>query len=133
MVDDTGSRCLGPRIMICLENDDGYARARHRIFEEQSQMTKDRLYEIASAESGIPRAELEKCAGDPATEEKVKQDIAYAMEYGLEGTPLVVVNGKVGSALPPFFYAIISAGGELDHSAFAGLPPPRPSHAGHDH
>jgi serine/threonine-protein kinase len=133
MVDETGSRCLGPRIMICLEKNDGYARARNRIFEAQQSLTKDLLYQIATEESRMSRADLEKCANDPATAEKVNQDIAYAMEYGLEGTPLVVVNGKTATPLPPYLYSIIAASGDINHPAFSNLPAPRPPHHGHQH
>jgi serine/threonine-protein kinase len=133
MVDDTGVRCLGPRILVCLEQNEGYSRARSRIFEEQNNLTVDLLYEIATAESGTSRADLEKCAASAETKQKIEDDIAYAMEYGLEGTPLVVVNGRTGSSLPPFLYAIVLAGGDPNHPAFANLPPPRPPHHGHMH
>jgi len=39
----------------------------------------------------------------------------------------VLVNGRHGSAFPPFLYAIALAGGSPDHSAFDGLPPPDPA------
>jgi serine/threonine-protein kinase len=133
MVDETGVRCLAPRLLVCLEGKEGGAKARHQMFEEQTSLTTERLYEIATAETKISRADLEKCASAPATEAAIKEDIEYALEYGLEGTPLVVVNGKTASPLPPYLYAIILAGGDMTHPAFSNLPPPRPPHFGHQH
>jgi hypothetical protein len=126
ITDDTGVRCLGPKVLICLEQKPGYEPARHRMFEEQQSLTLDKVWEIAVTEGGVPRAELEKCVADPATTAKVDEDIAYAMEYHLDGTPLVLVNGKTGSSVPSFLYAIILAGGDPNHPAFAHLPPPKP-------
>ena len=51
--------------------------------------------------------------------------IAYRDEG--EGTPLVLVNGRLGSAFPPFLYAMTLARGSPDHPAFSALPPPAPN------
>ncbi len=122
--DATGVRCLGPRILLCLEDKPGFDAAVQHVFEAQPDLTPDKLYEIASAETGATRAELDKCIAAPATEAKLKEDIDFAMEYQLEGTPLVVVNGKKATPLPSFLYAIVLAGGDPRHPAFSGLPPP---------
>jgi serine/threonine-protein kinase len=65
---------------------------------------------------------------------KLRQDIEYAHQHNIQGTPLVVVNGREAPAFVPFLYALIMAGGDASAPAFAALPPPRPpSPGGHGH
>jgi serine/threonine-protein kinase len=45
------------------------------------------------------------------------------MSCGIKGTPLVLVNGRMVPAFPPFLHAILLAGGDAEHPLFAYLPP----------
>jgi hypothetical protein len=54
-------------------------------------------------------------------------DIALALRYEPDGTPLVLVNGKKASAFAPFLYALVLTGGRADDAAFAALPPGNPN------
>ena len=45
----------------------------------------------------------------------------------VDGTPLVLVNGRKATSFPPFLYAMVLTGGRTDHPAFATLPAANPS------
>jgi serine/threonine-protein kinase len=117
-------RCLAPRVQICLEDRPGARALAGALFAEQQTLTPERVWALASAHA--PRAELEACVNSDTTSTRLAEDVALAARYDPEGTPIVLVNGRLGSALPPFLYAIVLAGGSPDHPAFAGLPPPNP-------
>lgn len=115
-------RCLAPRVQICLEGRPGARTLAGALFAEQRTLTPERVWALASAHA--PRAELEACVNSGTTSTRLAEDVALAARYNPEGTPIVLVNGRLGSALPPFLYAIVLAGGSPDHPAFASLPPP---------
>ena len=73
------------------------------------------------------RKSLEACLASPETERKLQQDIASAARFGIDGTPLVLVNGRRGTSFGPFLYAMILTGGDASDPAFASLPPPNPN------
>jgi serine/threonine-protein kinase len=115
-------RCLAPRVQICREKEPGARALAGALFAEQRTLTPDRVYAIA----GGDRAALEACVQSPQTARTLEGDVALAEQYHPEGTPIVLVNGRMGSAQPPFLYAIVLAGGSPDHPAFSILPPPNP-------
>lgn len=132
--DGSGVRCAGAKTMICLEGKEGYEKARLQMFAEQRSLTLEKINEIAVTQGGIGKAALEACLADPSTDIKLREDIEYATKYGLEGTPMVLVNDRRVPAVPPFLFALILAEGNLEHPAFGSLPEGRVhDHAGHDH
>jgi serine/threonine-protein kinase len=112
-------RCLAPRVQICREGYPDASLLAGALFAEQSGLTPQRVWELASGN----RASLEACVESAATKSKLGDDLALAAQYDPEGTPLVLVNGRLGSAMPIFLYAIALAQGAPDHPAFSGLPP----------
>jgi hypothetical protein len=114
-------RCLAPRVQICREPN--AAALAGAFFAEQRSLTPDRVYELA----GGDRAALDACVASRETASKLEADIALAEQYSPDGTPLVLVNGRLGSAMPPFLYAIVLARGSPDHPAFSVLPPADPN------
>jgi predicted DsbA family dithiol-disulfide isomerase len=82
-----------------------------------------------ASERGLSRSDLEACITSPATQDKIKQDEAYAMEYKPQGTPLVLLNGREATAVPAFLYAMALTRGNADAPAFARLTPAPPSTA----
>jgi serine/threonine-protein kinase len=72
------------------------------------------------------RVALAACMASPDTQAKLLADIQWAEEHGIQGTPLVLVNGRQAAAFPAFLYALVLAGGDPGHPAFAALPPPTP-------
>jgi protein-disulfide isomerase len=115
-------RCLAPRVQICREQDPGAHALAGALFAEQGTLTAERVYELA----GGDRAALDACVAGAEARSKLEGDVALAEQYSPDGTPLVLVNGRLGSAQPAFLYAIVLARGSPDHPAFSVLPPADP-------
>lgn len=114
--------CVAAGVQICLEGNDKAHELTGKLFEDQRNLTVDRVYEIASAY--MPKDELKACVESPATKKKLEDDIEFARRLDPEGTPIVLVNGKLGNGFGAFLYAMIMTGGTGVHPAFANLPPP---------
>lgn len=125
-------RCVAAKALICLEpKSDAYTLA-GLLFKRQRQLQPDMVFDLASPY--VPRAQLERCVADPATQQKLDTDVALAESYGITGTPLVLVNGRQGAPTAPFLYSMVLARGSADDPAFELLPPPNPlASATHDH
>ena len=115
-------RCIAARALICLEGEPQVFDYAGRLYRAQRSLTKDRVYEALRPLR--PRDELEKCVDAPETAAKLTEDIEWARELEITGTPLVLVNGRRASAFPPLLYSLVLAGGDVEHPAFGVLPPP---------
>jgi serine/threonine-protein kinase len=127
-------RCMAAQAQICIEDAPDYWELREKLFAAQAALDTERVVVLASSGS-VKRPQLEACMASPETALKLRQDIEYAHQYDIQGTPLVVVNGREAPAFVPFLYALIMAGGDTNAPAFASLPPPRPPRTddGHGH
>ena len=123
--DHSGLRCLGAKVQICLEGAPDFLALRDKLFEAQQGLTPAKLFDIASS-GATSRPVLEACVGSPQTAQRLQQDIQYAQDYKIQGTPLVLLNGHEGMPIPAFLYAMVLAGGNGNAQAFAALPPPEP-------
>jgi len=137
MTDKSGVRCAAAKALICLEGREAFWDAQEKLFAVGPSLSKEKVLEIAGDAHG-DRAALASCVGAEATTKKLLADIEYANAYGLEGTPLVLINGREVPPLGAFLYALVLAGGDPGASAFAKLPAPRPEaltdpHFGHGH
>lgn len=121
--DGTGIRCAGAKALICLEGAPDFKQLQRALFEAQNTLTPERIIDIASSGS-VSREALRQCMESPETQAKLQADVAYAMRYNPEGTPLVLVNGREAPAMPALLYALALANGNPDAPAFARLPPP---------
>ena len=119
---EDGMRCIAARALICLEGEPQVFDYAGRLYREQRTLTKDRVFELL--EPLRARAELEACTEAPETHAKLSDDIDWAIDHEITGTPLVLINGRRASAFPPLLYSMILAGGDTEHPAFAVLPPP---------
>ncbi len=115
-------RCDGARAQICMEGNDRSLEYTGRILANQQGLVREQLFEFA--EPWMDREDLEACLKDSKTADYLKADVDWAGEFSPRGTPLVLVNGREGTPFGPFLYAIILAGGDPDHPAFASLPEP---------
>ena len=80
------------------------------------------------------RKKLHACMTSKATAAKLRADIEFAESYNIQGTPLLLVNGRHSPALGPVMLAMVLAGGDFDAPGFAKLPPARKQdHTGHGH
>jgi uncharacterized membrane protein len=120
---DGGLRCLAVKATICLEGAPDFWQLREKLFAAQSALTIDTVMNIASSGT-VSRSQLESCVNSPETSRRLMEDIDYAMQHHIEGTPLVVVNGRQVVPSVPFMYALAMAGGDVNAPAFRVLPPP---------
>ena len=67
---------------------------------------------------------LNACMKSPETESRLAEDIAYARKYNIEGTPMVLLNGKVAPPSPIFLMAMALSAGNADSPLLLKLPPP---------
>jgi protein-disulfide isomerase len=118
-------RCLAARARICVEGRPGATTYAGRLFGKQKTLTSAEVYTLA--EGVMPRRELETCVARAETSEKLQTDIELAARYQIDGTPLVLLNGRKATSFPPFLYAMVLTGGRTDHPAFATLPPANPA------
>jgi protein-disulfide isomerase len=116
-------RCLGARAQICLEGKPGAFDYTAALFENQASLTAEKV--LSLAEPYLPRPELEACIGSRETQARLDEDETEVRRHAFEGTPLVLINGRQGSAFPPFLRVMILSGGDDSHPALASLPPPR--------
>jgi serine/threonine-protein kinase len=117
-----GVRCLAARAMVCLEED--WMSFADALFENQRWLTKQSIYELAAP--FMSRERLEDCVASRQTEAKLRDDIAWAVQHEIQGTPLLLVNGREVPASLHFLYAIVLAEADPEHPAFAVLPPAQP-------
>jgi protein-disulfide isomerase/uncharacterized membrane protein len=122
--DPTGIRCLAAKAQICLEGAPDFWALREKLFEQQASLTSEKVLDILSSGS-VERSRLEACVSTQETSRKLVEDVEYAMKHHLEGTPLVVINGRSALAMPPFLYALIMADGDANAPAFSVLPAPK--------
>lgn len=116
-------RCLAARARICVESTSGASAYDTALYARQATLTPEEVLQIGAR--FVPRAELERCLSSPQTERALADDVAAALRYVPEGVPVVLLNGRLGEAFPPFLYAMALSGGNPDDPAFASLPPPR--------
>ena len=123
--DGSGVACLAAKMLICLAGSPRGNSVRTALFENQRGLTVDRIWQVAAPDAE-QRATLEKCVTSSDTAATLQRDTQLAMQHGIEGTPLVVINGRQAPAFPPFIYAMIIAAGDSNAAGFRILPPPRP-------
>ncbi|MFL5358271.1 thioredoxin domain-containing protein [Archangium sp.] len=122
--DHSGTRCTAAKAQICLEDAPDYWELREKLFDAQRSLTtRDAVLNILGSGS-VSRAQLEACISKPETSQKLVEDVMYAKQHDLHGTPLVVVNGREAMPIPSFLYALIMADGDPDAAAFRVLPQP---------
>jgi protein-disulfide isomerase/uncharacterized membrane protein len=121
-----GVRCYGARLQICSEKNPKFFELRAELFENQSRLDKGMMLAIAKR-FGVDETELNACMKSPQTAARLAEDIEYAKKYAIEGTPLVLLNGKVAPPAPIFLMAMALSGGNPDSPLLLKLPPPPPS------
>ena len=130
------TRCVAAKVMICVAGRPEASVLGDRLYAEQRTLTPERVHALAA--EVLPGVDLRSCVDAPETADQLRDDIAWAEEHKIEGTPLMLLNGKPVPALPPLLYALILAGGDAEHRLFAeqlppAQPPPPDDHSGHGH
>lgn len=118
-------RCIAARARVCVDRTGHGWEYTGALLREQPDLTPAEVRALAAPY--LPAAELERCLTSPETAQALAADVDYAWQYRPDGTPLVLVNGRQGTAFGPFLYAMVLTGGDPDHPAFAALPPANPN------
>lgn len=129
-----GIRCFGAKLQICLETHPRFFDIRHELFLRQQGLDQRGMLEVA-AKYGVADDSLRKCMMSEDTAAKLREDIAYAKLYGIQGTPLVLLNGREAPPAAVFILGMVMSGGDANAPYFQNLPPPpaMPSHGDHEH
>jgi serine/threonine-protein kinase len=123
---DTGEiRCTATKALLCLEDKpDTLALAQKLIFDNQASLsTVDKVWEVLAPIAD--KAKLQSCFQSPETEKKLEADIDAANKNHLEGTPLVLLNGKEVKPFAPVLFTLVLTGGKTHAEALKVLPPPK--------
>ena len=126
-------RCQAALAEICLEGNAREFEATGKIFAEEN-LTAETLMAALKPFSDVNK--IKACMQSPAAQKHLQSDIEAAMALNIEGTPMVLLNGRQAQPFGPLLYALILTGGVPKHPAFAQLPPPRalpPGDDGHGH
>jgi serine/threonine-protein kinase len=118
-------RCAAAKAQICMETTPHATEFTGALFAKQKSLGVEDVYAIGSRY--VAREALEACVASPQTQARLQDDIAFALRYEPEGTPLVVVNGRKAVAFPAFLYALVLTRGASNHPAFDRLPPANPN------
>lgn len=123
--------CLAAKAQICFEGTDQAFAFSGKLFKQGRNVTKASIY--STALEYMAKDQFEACLNNPETEQKLQEDITYANEHEIQGTPLLLFNGKKAPPLGPFIFAMILSEGNPNHPAFSILPkamppPPGPQH-----
>jgi len=114
--------CLGAKVQICLEPARDFWTIREQLFAEQASLTGERILQIAS-QGLTSRASLDRCLASSETDAKLHEDIAYAMKFSPRGTPILLINGREGTPVPSFLFAMAMSNANPNAPAFSALPP----------
>ena len=89
----------GASFAVCVaeENNAAYWKFVDSVYNQQQNITESnadqKLAELATA-AGVNGKATAACAAQPATRQKVEQNIALGKEVGVTGTPTLFINGR---------------------------------------
>lgn len=80
-----------------LQSDGAFWKLHDMLFEQQKSITPEniqsRLGEFAKAVPGLDPTRFQTCVANKETSTAVREDIKFAAEHGISGTPTIFVNG----------------------------------------
>jgi len=120
---NNGIRCYAAKLQICTEKHPKFFIMRREFFQNQAQLNQGLMLAIAKR-MGIDTDAMVACMKSPETEARLKEDIAYARLHDIQGTPLVLINGRIAPPAPAFILGMVMSGGNADAPWFLKLPPP---------
>lgn len=93
--------CMMSRYAIAAENQGRFWDLNSELFEKQP---KDEKAVLKLAESmGFNTIELKKDANSVETKERLNTEIDAATDLKIDGTPAIVINGKVYTGIKPYY------------------------------
>jgi len=85
----------------CAGEQDNYWGMHDKLFANQASLSVDN-YRDWAGEIGLDRARFDECLDSGAMAEEVEQDHADGLAYGVSGTPVFFINGRMLSGAKPF-------------------------------
>jgi len=79
------------------------------LFENHEHLERDNLFRYAR-DMALDLADFRRCLDDPATRDRVGQDVEAAARLGIDSTPTLFFNGRTihGALERPYYeYALI--------------------------
>jgi protein-disulfide isomerase/uncharacterized membrane protein len=96
--------CLAACAAECAGDQGRFWDYHDRLFENQSTLARDNLFRFAR-ELQLDVSAFRSCLDDPATLERVRQDVARASAHDVKSTPTLFINGRrVEGALERRYY-----------------------------
>lgn len=114
--------CWAAKAQICMEGHPKAYDLTGDFFKNGPTLNTAKVWELVGQYADVDK--VKACAESEATLKKLTDDIMWAEAHQLEGTPLVLLNGKKATSFGPFLFAMILTGGDPNHPALSGLPPP---------
>jgi protein-disulfide isomerase/uncharacterized membrane protein len=126
-------RCTGAKVQICSEDHPLYWEVRKALFaNQQSLRSSDAVLDIAAKVTNRSKDSLVACVTSLDTQAKLASDVTYAKRYDIEGTPLVLVNGRTTWPSSGFILGMAVSRGDVNAEWFKRLPEPPPMEQGHE-
>jgi serine/threonine-protein kinase len=120
-------RCVGAKAQICSESHPLYWDVRKAIFARQQQLrSADAVLEAVTSVTGVQKDALLACITSQETQAKLADDIVYAKRFGIQGTPLVLLNDKETWPSQGFILGMAVGRGDVNAPWFQNLPEPPP-------
>ena len=114
-------RCQAALALLCLENKPEFKRAKEALFQNQETLTSgDRVWLVLKNRAGIDVAAVQACVASEATQRVLAEDIRWANQLALKGTPMVFMNGRQVPPTRIFLEAAVLARGDLEALSKAG-------------
>lgn len=93
--------CMMAKYAIAAENQGKFWDFNSDLFETQPKTESDVLA-LASV-MGFNTAKMKKDANSETTKERLRNDIDNAINLNIDGTPTIVINGKVYAGIKPYY------------------------------
>lgn len=93
--------CMLAEYSVAAENQGKLWDLNSELFEQKPK-DEDAVLKIAKS-LGFDTIKLREDAHSDKTMAKIKKDIDSAVDFGIDGTPAIVINGKVYSGIKPYY------------------------------
>lgn len=93
--------CMLAKYSIAAEHQGRFWEMNSELFEQEPK-NEDALLKMAKA-MGFDTVKLRQDANSPDTLKQIEQDINKATDFNIDGTPTIVINGKVYSGIKPYY------------------------------
>ena len=85
----------------CAGEQGNYWEMHYMLFENQANLSVDNYKEWAR-EIGLDGASFDECLDSGTMAEEIRMDVSDGFSYGVRGTPVFFINGKMLSGAKPF-------------------------------